>query len=175
MWYLQSAMQLQFDLCQIWYHSHCENLSLRDLKILQDLTEDYLCLSCTRVGDVFDFQNALQRLTSVTRVGRLESAAKVENILLRGIPSVQTRTVKLQFRTCVLDTIAENILKKTGKFIAYNVFKHTDRRIRMIQLFSYRLFHLIESFFIHILLNNKQQFLNCGTNLTMILYLHDNL
>ena len=76
--------------CQMWYHSRCENLSLRDLKVLQDLSEDYLCSSCTHVGGIFDFENALQRLTSATRVGRLESTATEENIFLRSAPVNQT-------------------------------------------------------------------------------------
>lgn len=84
---------------------------LRDLKGLQDLSEDYLCSSCTHIGGTFDFENTLQRLKSETRVGRLESAATVENIFLLSTPVNQTRAVELQFGTQALDAVAENILK----------------------------------------------------------------
>ena len=101
--------------CRMWYHAECDNLSVSDLKALQDLTEDYLCSSCTHVNGVFDYENAQQRLTSATCVGMLETAVKLENIFL-STPAIQPRTVELEFGTRTSDAVAKNILKNAGKF-----------------------------------------------------------
>ena len=106
-----------------------KNLSLRDLKVLQDLSEDYLCLTCTHVGGIFDFENALQRL---------ESAATVENIFLQSTPVNQTRVVELQFGTWALDTVAENILKKAGKFIASVLCKNTNNLLHALTIYVFK-------------------------------------
>ena len=88
---------------------------------MQDLTEDYLCSSCTHVNGVFDYENAQQRLTSATCVGMLETAVKLENIFL-STPAIQPRTVELEFGTRTSDAVAKNILKNAGKlnFLLFN-------------------------------------------------------
>lgn len=132
--------------CKMWHHAQCDNLSVRDLKALQDLTEDYLSSTCTHAGaGVFDYENALQRLTSATYVGMLESAVKLEKIFLRNTPAIPSRTVELEFGTQSVDAVAKNILKNAGEF----------------NLFIYQLFnnHFVASKFICFCRRISTQFL----------------
>ena len=101
----------------MWYHAKCDNLSASDLKALHYLTEDYIRSSCTHVGGVFDFGNALLRLETATRVGMLESAIQLETTLLRNTPAIQARTNELLFGTKTVDVVAHDILNKTGEFV----------------------------------------------------------
>ena len=99
--------------CFSWYHATCENLSVTDFKVLQKLPQDYVCSSCVKDGDCFDFARALQRLETANRIGKLESTLKMEQLLLRNAASVQARSEELLFRSNhTIDNVAQSILKK---------------------------------------------------------------
>ena len=99
--------------CFSWYHATCENLSVTDLKVLQKLPQDYLCSSCVKDGNRFDSARALQQLETANRVGKLESALKMEQLRLRNAASVQARSEELLFRSNhTIDNVAQSIQKK---------------------------------------------------------------
>ena len=101
--------------CGVWYHAKCDNLSADDFKVLRQMTEGYLCSSCTYNGGRFDYDKALWRLGNAVRNGMLENGVKLESILLRGTPAVQARSDELLLGKKTVDTIAKNILKKAGE------------------------------------------------------------
>ena len=109
--------------CFCWYHAKCENLSVTDLKVLQKLPQDYLCSSCVKDGDHFDFERSLRRLEMANSVGMLDSAVKLEQLLLRNAASVQARSEELLFRSNhTIDNVAQSILNKFGNGECYLMF-----------------------------------------------------
>ena len=102
--------------CGVWHHAKCDRLSVNDLWVLHRLTDNYLCLSCTRVSGVYDFPGALKRLEDASRLGTLESAIKMERIFLRGTSSMRMRADDLQFGTRTLDVVMQHILRNFGMF-----------------------------------------------------------
>ena len=102
--------------CRAWHHAKCERLSLRDLTVLNRLTEDYLCHSCTHGNGSFDFYGALQLLENASKLGTLETAVKVELIFLRNTPLPQMKAEELLFGTSTPDIVSRDILKRLGKF-----------------------------------------------------------
>ena len=71
--------------CGQWYHVKCENLSSKDFTVLQKLTEEYLCSSCTHTGRQFSYDRALLCLRVSVSNAMLESGVKLESILLSTI------------------------------------------------------------------------------------------
>jgi hypothetical protein len=77
--------------------------------------EDYLCSSCTHVRGSYNFSAALDRLEIASKLGMLESAVKMEQILMRNTPPRTTNAEELQFGTSRLDIVAQDILRKAGE------------------------------------------------------------
>ena len=93
---------------------------MTDLKVLQKLPQDYLCSSCVKDGDRFEFARALQRLETANRVGKLESALKMEQLLWGNAASIQARSEELLFRSNhTIDNVAQSILKKFSNGACY--------------------------------------------------------
>ena len=110
--------------CGRWYHVKCENLSSNDFTVLRQLTEEYLCSSCTHTGGEFSYDRALLRLRVCVSNGTLESGVKLESILLRNTPTVQVRTDELFLGSKAVDAVACGILKRTGEYIVHLLDKY---------------------------------------------------
>ena len=119
--------------CHAWHHAKCDSLSLKDLTVLNRLTEDYLCHSCTHKNGSFDFHQALQRLENASKLGTLETAAKVERIFLRNTPLPQRKAEELLFGRSSPDLVARDILKRLGKFH----FSHIYCIVPTIYIYAY--------------------------------------
>ena len=96
---------------------------MTDLKVLQKLPQDYLCSSCVKDGDHFDFARALQRLEIASSLGMLDSAVKLEQLLLRNATSVEARSEELLFDSNhAIDNVAQSILNNFGNGGCYLMF-----------------------------------------------------
>ena len=100
---LGSRYQVFCEGCHTWHHVKCDSLSLKDSTVLNRLTEEYLSYS-------------FQRLENASKLGTLDTAAKVEHIFLRNTPLPQMKAEELLFGRSSPDIIARDILKRLGKF-----------------------------------------------------------
>ena len=73
-------------------------------------------LQCTHVRGNYHFSAALHRLEIASKLGVLESAVEMERIFLRNTPGRTTNTEELKFGTSRLDTVAQDLLRRTGEF-----------------------------------------------------------
>jgi hypothetical protein len=75
--------------------------------------EDYLCSSCTHVRGSYNFSAALDRLEIASKLGMLESAVKMEQILMRNTPPRTTNAEELQLGKTIPKTC--KTAKKPGQ------------------------------------------------------------
>ena len=84
--------------CERWFHATCEKLTKEHMKLLQNLPEECVCSFCTKNGESFDFKRGLKRLEDASRAKTLDTAVKLERILLREIPVVSPMGVASALR-----------------------------------------------------------------------------
>ena len=123
----------------MWYHAECQKLTTQELALLQKIPQDYLCLSCVKHGDEFDYIKLLYRLQMANNGDMLEKAVKLEEIFLRDTPVFPTRIQEPMISEGRVDMVALNIIRKygTGKCIeniiinnCYLIFRSTFARMK---------------------------------------------
>ena len=83
--------------CHSSYHAKCEQLTPSELMVLEKVPHGYLCLSCSNDNcGKFDFTKSLRRIERAGNLGMLESAVRLEKILMRKTPAIQVRGEKQQ-------------------------------------------------------------------------------
>ena len=103
--------------CNTWHPAKCEGLSRSQLGVLYKLADDYVCSSCTHVRGRYNFNAALERLGKASAAGCLESAVRMEIILLRNQPSTMTVDVEaVVLGKRAPDRLAQELLRKSGKY-----------------------------------------------------------
>ena len=110
--------------CDTWQHAKCEKLNKIQLGVLNKLAEDYLCSSCTHIRSKYDYTSALHRLGNASMTGSLESAVKMEIILMRDQPATMGSSVKdVVLGNRSPDPVALGILRKCGEYLSPTQWK----------------------------------------------------
>ena len=82
------------------------------MKLLQNLPQKYVCSSCSKSDNSFDFKTGPKRLENAKKQKTLDPAGKLERILVRDTPvsCPRSKELPINFGRLSIDPVAEEIL-----------------------------------------------------------------
>ena len=104
--------------CDKWYHLTCENLKVKEFTYLSRTKLPYICSQCTiyPTSRHYNYDMALDRLSSAARFGHLDEAVKLETLFMRQESlHVSSPSHTVSFSNLHRDPIANTLLGSTGE------------------------------------------------------------